>query len=62
MSRQKIHPDRQVYKQNFNKITYYRINLLINHKETEIINKLEAQQNKTEYIKQLILADIKKER
>lgn len=60
MSRRKIHEDRQAYKQAFNKATYYRLYLLINKKETAIINKLESQENKTDYIKKLIMADIKK--
>lgn len=51
---------RRKYEIEFHKINYYRVNFSVNKKETEIIKKLESVPNKTDYIRQLIIDDIKK--
>lgn len=54
--------DKKKYDQEFKKINYYRLHLMINKKNIDLINFLESKKNKTEYILNLIKNDMKKEK
>ena len=54
--------DKNKYDQEFKKINYQRIHLMINKKNIDLINFLNSKKNKTEYILNLIKNDMKKEK
>lgn len=62
MARPKTGYDKNKYDQQFHKENYVRFALTFRNTETDIIDKLNSVPNKVDYIRQLILADIQKEK
>lgn len=54
--------DKKAYDTNYHRENTKFISLGFKTSETDILNKLASVPNKTEYIRQLILADIEKEK
>ncbi len=54
--------DKNSYDQQFHKENYTRVAISFRNSETEILEKFASVPNKVDYIRQLILADIEKEK